>query len=420
MKSLFQQAWYDMRHQPVIGVVTVIGTALSIFLIMIVVMMQAVKVEPFAPESNRGRILYGKYLHLKWENGADGSSSADYPTQERLYSDLKSAETTSIYTSSGRTSMGVPGKAPVMRYMKYTDGNFWKVFDYRFIAGAPYDEDTRQGRFAVINESVARELFGTTDVVGKEILINDWPMPICGVVADASPLARESFSEVFLPFNDNRKQPGNNHFGWDIFSAILARSADDFPAIRAEVQARKQAFNRELQDEGIEMVDHHSPFTQEEVLTLIGSNNDPSADSDRRDRYIIYAILLLVPAINLSTMTQSRLRRRRSEIGVRRAFGATRWEIIRNLLAENLIVTLAGGLVGLLLSALMGYFLSDMLFGMMYMSNHIDVSWGMILNWKVFLTALLFCFVLNLLSSGIPAWRASRVNPVDAINSRNI
>ena len=84
------------------------------------------------------------------------------------------------------------------------------------------------------------------------------------------------------------------------------------------------------------------------------------------------------------------------------------------------MVTLAGGVAGLLLSALFGYFFSDMLFGINYISRHIDVSWGMILNWKVFLTALLFCFLLNLLSSGIPAWRASRVNPVDAINSRNL
>ena len=409
-----------MRHQPVIGIVTVIGTALSIFLIMIVVMMQAVKVEPFAPESNRDRILYGKYLHLQWDNGSDGSSSADYPTTKQFYGDLKSAETTTIYTGAFTQPVAVAGKSPLMRYVKSTDGEFWKVFDYRFIAGAPYDTSARQGNFAVISESVARELYGTSDAVGREILINDWPFQVSGVVADATPLAREGYSEIFIPLSQRQIQPGENHFGWEIFAAILARSPQDFPAIRAEVQARKQAFDLQLREEGIKLVDHGSPFTQEEILTIKGSNGDSGAEDERRARYILYAILLLVPAINLSTMTQSSLRRRRSEIGVRRAFGATRPEIIRGILAENLMVTLAGGVAGLLLSALFGYFFSDMLFGINYISRHIDVSWGMILNWKVFLTALLFCFLLNLLSSGIPAWRASRVNPVDAINSRNL
>ena len=51
----------------------------------------------------------------------------------------------------------------------------------------------------------------------------------------------------------------------------------------------------------------------------------------RRERVIIFIILLLVPAINLSSMTQSRLRQRVAEIGVRRAFGSTRIEMVGRL-----------------------------------------------------------------------------------------
>ena len=61
IKQYFQQAWAQLRQQPLISGVTVAGTALSIFLIMLVVMMQQVQIEPFAPESNRDR-----FLHVKW------------------------------------------------------------------------------------------------------------------------------------------------------------------------------------------------------------------------------------------------------------------------------------------------------------------------------------------------------------------
>ena len=57
MNKNLRQVLYDMKHQPVIGIVTMIGTALAIFLIMVVVMMNRVTVAPFAPETNRDRTL---------------------------------------------------------------------------------------------------------------------------------------------------------------------------------------------------------------------------------------------------------------------------------------------------------------------------------------------------------------------------
>ena len=65
---------------------------------------------------------------------------------------------------------------------------------------------------------------------------------------------------------------------------------------------------------------------------------------------IVIAILLFVPAVNLSGMTLSRMRRRMAEIGVRKAFGATGGELIRQVFFENLVLTLLAGIVGLALS----------------------------------------------------------------------
>ena len=84
------------------------------------------------------------------------------------------------------------------------------------------------------------------------------------------------------------------------------------------------------------------------------ARDNPFDDPDTSRLVLIYivviTILLLVPAINLSGITLSRMRRRMEEIGVRRAFGATRGELLRQVLAENLVVTLMGGVLGLILS----------------------------------------------------------------------
>ena len=65
IKQYFQQAWAQLRQNPIISVVNVTGTALAIFLIMLVVMVQQVQVEPFAPESNRDRMLYYKNTSVR-------------------------------------------------------------------------------------------------------------------------------------------------------------------------------------------------------------------------------------------------------------------------------------------------------------------------------------------------------------------
>ena len=64
IKQYITQALAQLRQHPIISAVSIIGTALAIFLIMLVVMMQQVKTAPFAPESNRDRFLHVHYMSI--------------------------------------------------------------------------------------------------------------------------------------------------------------------------------------------------------------------------------------------------------------------------------------------------------------------------------------------------------------------
>ena len=152
----------------------------------------------------------------------------------------------------------------------------------------------------------------------------------------------------------------------------------------------------------------------------MAANWEPDLKAERRSRFMVYLILLIVPAINLSSMTQSRLRQRVAEIGVRRAFGCTGGEVAGQILAENFIVPLLAGVLGFLLSVLFAYVGNEVLFSQEYSMtlNPPVVDASILIHASTFLWALLFCFVLNLLSAGIPAWRASRMNIVESIGGR--
>ena len=75
IKQYFTQAWAQLRQQPMISAVSIAGTALAIFLIMLVVMMQQVQVAPFAPESHRDRFLHVRYMSMGNKSWGDGTSN---------------------------------------------------------------------------------------------------------------------------------------------------------------------------------------------------------------------------------------------------------------------------------------------------------------------------------------------------------
>ena len=103
-------------------------------------------------------------------------------------------------------------------------------------------------------------------------------------------------------------------------------------------------------------------------------------------------------------VTQSAVQKRRAEMGVRKAFGATYGVLVRQILYENSVITLIGGLVGLLLSLLLLPVCKDFLL----QSRDTALSGDMIFQPAVFLLALFFSLLLNLLSAGIPAMRIAR------------
>lgn len=106
------------------------------------------------------------------------------------------------------------------------------------------------------------------------------------------------------------------------------------------------------------------------------------------------------------------------EIAVRRAFGATPGELLWQVLAENLVITLIGGMLGLIFSYLSVLGMRDWLLNTSmsgYYGVDTAVSAGMVVSPLVFVSALFFCLLMNLLSAGIPAYRVSRVNIVDAL-----
>lgn len=418
MKQKIHQIINDMRQQPLVSTVTFIATVLTIFLFMAVVITTRVKVVPFAPESCRDRLLVGKYIHVKKPSGnSDSSGGLSYMTARKLYDGLKGVECTSFFQSLSPSTASGTGGQYFKVFTRCTDAGFFRIFDHKLIAGRYYtpEEVASRLKVAVINERTARRAFGTVDCVGQSLSLNHRKYTVTGVVSDHSFLATTACGDVFMAdgFDDS---PGI--FG-DTSAALLVREGVDFGSVRDEVKARYAILDTELAAENRKTVYHEAPFDQATIVRGIGgSNTTPDTSADSYVRYTLYAILLLVPAINLSSLLHSRMRRRISEIGVRRAFGCTRLRIITDILWENFLVTLAGGIVGVTLGIIFAMNYSGLYEDMETYGSGVTPDISSVINWGTILIAVGVCFILNLISASVPAWQASRLNPVEAINAK--
>jgi len=424
MKNKILQILYDLRHQPVISGVTLIGTALTIFLIMIVVMIQQIPVLPFAPESNRPRLLIGCGMHLENpEMGQAGIAVAglSYNAARKFYENLEGVSQISFFQQFAQKEdvRGPLGKLFLANGRK-ADADFFKIFDHTLLKGRFYTREEAEAmeNVAVVAETTAYKLFGDSDPIGQTFQYGFKPYRVVGVIKDNSPIATLGSGDVFIPTSQNDGNMSFEEYRGQTSVALLVKPGVDFSSIREQVKARYAALTTELAETGWKPVYHEQPYDIETVtFTVTISNNTPDLESVKKSRYLILVILLLVPAINLSSMLHSRMRRRISEIGVRRAFGCTRFRIILDIISENFLITLAGGILGLLLGIIVGINYTALYDTVQNVGKGGTPPISMMFNWTILLTALAVCFVLNIISAAVPAWQASRVNVVDAINA---
>ena len=195
---------------------------------------------------------------------------------------------------------------------------------------------------------------------------------------------------------------------------LRLRNKDDYPALVREIDEAERRFNLANKPWTLSLNAPYSHRTHTMGVDKYVSEKErqQAIRTKYRKSAIILLILLLVPAVNLTGFSLSRMRKRMSEIGIRKAFGAKRHVILFQVLYENMLTSLIGGLLGLILSFPMVFWLRHWLLGI---PPGGEIPAETMLSLPVFLMTFLVCILLNLLSAGIPAYRAAKMSIVDSL-----
>ena len=310
--------------------------------------------------------------------------------------------------------------------------DFFAMFKVPFLHGQPWtgSDDARGADVVVLGRAMAEKLFGQANPVGKQLRIAGFPYTVVGVTDTWNPLPRYykliggsrfgSSEEFFIPFatairhemghNGSMNCSANRDPG---FASLLSsectwlqfwfetRTASD----RAELQSWLDNYASDQRKLG--RLKRNAPNKLYNVMEWMEHMKVVGNDS-KLSAWLAFGFLVLC-LVNTIGLLLAKFSARASEVGIRRALGASRRDVFRQFLVETGVVGLAGGVLGLALA-----FGALALIGMQ--------SKGMAavarMDWQMLVLTFVMSVAAAMVAGLLPTWRACQVAPAIQLKSQ--
>ena len=269
----------------------------------------------------------------------------------------------------------------------------WTVAEGRFLQQPDIDN---RSFVAVIGSEAATEMYGTTHAVGETFSLNGYTITVVGVLeAVGSSASGSNDNQILIPFT--LAQRLSNQTSISSFYVSAASSAQVEQAQAAVESYLEKAFeNYNTRSFGTQ----YSVFNQTEMLSTLNETTNTLTLMLGG----IAAISLLVGGIGIMNIMLVSVSERTREIGIRKAIGAARGNILTQFLIESLVVSLMGGLLGLAISVAAVKALAPVL--QMTLTIPVNVAW----------MAIAFSVFIGVVFGMYPANKASKLRPIEALH----
>jgi putative ABC transport system permease protein len=407
LRNYLKTSWNVLLRRRFFTAVSLFGIALTLSVLTLVAALFDHTFAVSPPETRMDRTLTIYFAEM---SGPDMSrnGSPGYALLDKYARDLPGVERLAIASESEQVTSFVRG-AKVQPYLKRTDGEFWQVLAFHFIEGAPYtpDDVARGNRVAVINATTRDRFFGGGPAVGRVLEADGQTFTVSGVVDDVPMLRLSAFSDVWVPLTTAKTDSYRHELIGSFKALLLLAPGTDPSAVQQEFKSRLATV--EFPDPKSFNKIHARPESMFDTVARMLFGGRGEGDYGFRLRLALTfgtLLFMLLPAINLVNLNISRILERASEIGVRKAFGASSWTLVGQFLVENLLLTAVGAVLGVV-GAGLGLSLINATGLLPYVELRTNVR---VLAWGVALAAL-----FAVVSGVYPAWRMSRLHPVEAL-----
>ncbi|RBP63834.1 putative ABC transport system permease protein [Alkalibaculum bacchi] len=249
-----------------------------------------------------------------------------------------------------------------------------------------------KNQVAIIGNNIVKELFYGINPIGKELIVNGTTYKIIGTLTPSNEFGLESNNDtVIIPYTTALRSLGvKNVSSFDVYLEDVNLADQTVKDIKG---ALYQVFNQNEDAYTVfnmgDMIESFQTVMSMMSMLLGG----------------IAAISLVVGGIGIMNMMLVSVTERTTEIGLRKALGATPNSIQIQFIIESIFLSIFGGIIGLLLGALIAYITSTII------GTSFSISTGTII------LAVGFSAAVGIIFGYAPARKASKLNPIDALRS---
>ncbi|MBT1700157.1 ABC transporter permease [Fulvivirgaceae bacterium PWU4] len=420
-KSYFIMGWRNLWKSKLYSTLNVLGLTFGMVCFLLIALYVYDELNFDTQHSERDRI-YRVITHEKNPNNeATTVAAAGYMLAEEAPQALPEVEMTTRMQRAGRRNLIDPeNPVHVQETVTLADEYFLQVFDFPLLEG---DRRTalKEPNTIIITEGLAMRIFGRRDVINKNVQFDymQTPLRITAVLKNHPQNSSFSFSSVMsmatLLNDEGFKREAQGDWASTSFTvyALLREGAD--PDTVSRKMTRLVHANATL-EAGTTLSHSLQPIKDIHLKSagIADGARNSNVDSIPQGNPVYVTIfsftalfVLLIAGINYTNLTTARASSRLKEIGVRKAIGAVRGNLIRQFLVESLITTVIAFFAAMLIVALLLPAFND------FVNKKFELFTSAGLRFWAIAVALIIA--IGLLSGGYAAMLLSRYNPVSLL-----
>jgi len=362
------------------------------------------------PDRKRDRSRYLMLMDQRNEkNGSQNTSQLSFYFLNKFVNTMKTPEKVAISSIFHPTNTYVNNKKLVIN-VKYTNSAFWEVMEYDFLEGKPFElqQVNNAEKVAVISQDTRDSYFGEgISAAGEYIETDNEKYRVIGVVKNVPVTMLYGYGDMYIPYSLSKVAYREKDLGGDFLGVLLAKKGSD----PDEMENEYQGIVSKIPFKGTDFdkrYSHADTFLASFTRLVLGGGSNSGIGNFIVILSLVAFLFMMLPTLNLININTSRIMERSSEIGVRKAFGASSGTLVLQFITENIILTFIGGLIGLMLSWGIIQYIN---------SSNLIPNIRLTIDFQVVLLGVVACLVFGFLSGVYPAWRMSRLHVVTALKA---
>jgi putative ABC transport system permease protein len=406
MNEIFSMSIQALRTNKLRALLTVLGVVVGIFsivVIMTIITMLQKSIENGVSQLNKNTFQIQKYpanggggpgWRSKYANRKDLTLEEYYRLEDAMKGQV-------LYMGAEQWQFGKVAKFgnketnPNIQIAGETLGgvktNNWNVDYGRDFMQSDIDRSTY---VCLIGKGIVEKLFTNLNPVGQEIRVDGHPLRVIGVLEEQPQMfgnGRDDY--IVMPITTFQSFYGKYSYSVNIM--IMSKSKEDYDDVIESAIGHLRAIRKDMpgKDNSFEI------FSNESIISQI---NNITAGV-RIGALVVSIIALLAAGVGIMNIMLVSVTERTREIGIRKAIGAKKYNILNQFLLEAVILCLIGGIIGIVL----GVGIGNLAGGLLNAQAAIPYNWVII--------GLSLCVFVGIIFGTYPAYKAANLDPIEAL-----